>query len=162
MSQQRSVSRRNALLAGGSFFFTAGVSAVAHADELAPSDNALHVVKTPTCGCCKAWADLARDAGFSVTTEDTRDYVGMKRAGGVPQPLWSCHTARIAGYTVEGHVPFDAIRKLLSERPDISGLSVPGMPAGSPGMGNDPTAVFDVIAFGGTAGDGQVYFTAGQ
>lgn len=124
--------------------------------------HTLHVTKTPTCGCCAAWVDLAREEGFEVKVTETRDYVGMKHAAGVPDELWSCHTAEIEGYTVEGHVPFDALRKLLDERPQIEGISVPGMPAGSPGMGDDPEARFDVIAFGGSAGDGEVFHEAGR
>jgi hypothetical protein len=67
----------------------------------------------------------------------------------------------IDGYVIEGHVPFAAISKLLEERPDITGIAVPGMPSGSPGMGNDPTARYDVIAFGGNAADGEVFHQAG-
>ncbi|WP_232796456.1 DUF411 domain-containing protein [Roseovarius salinarum] len=131
--------------------------------QSAPADApVMHVTKTPTCGCCSAWVDLARARDWRVEVEDTPDYVGMKQAAEVPERLWACHTAKIAGYTVEGHVPFEAIRKLLDERPDIEGISVPGMPAGSPGMGTDPDAVYDVIAYGGAAGDGAVFYTAGR
>ncbi|WP_375260614.1 DUF411 domain-containing protein [Palleronia sp.] len=132
------------------------------APAIAEEGTTLHVTKTPTCGCCAAWVDLAREEGFEVEVTETRDYVGMKRAAGVPADLWSCHTAEIEGYTVEGHVPFAALRKLLDERPQIDGLSVPGMPAGSPGMGDDPEAKFDVIAFGGAAGEGEVFHEAGR
>ena len=101
----------------------------------------MHVTKSPTCGCCSAWVDLAREEGFEVETTDTPDIVGAKLEAGVPGDLWACHTATIDGYVIEGHVPFAAIKKLLTERPEIEGISVPGMPAGSPGMGNDPTAI---------------------
>jgi len=119
------------------------------------------VTKTPGCGCCTEWANLARKAGYAVREVMTDDYVAMKRAHGVPQHLASCHSARVAGYVVEGHVPFEALEKLLAERPGIHGLAVPGMPDGSPGMGDDPKARYDVIAFGGVAGAGQVYYRAG-
>ena len=122
----------------------------------------MHVMKSPTCGCCAAWIEMARERGYRVEVEDTRDHVGMKQAASVPQGLWACHTARIGGYTVEGHVPFEAVRKLLEERPDVAGISVPGMPAGSPGMGTDPEAVYDVIAYGGTAGAGTMFYRAGR
>ncbi len=72
-----------------------------------------------------------------------------------------CHTAVIDGYVVEGHVPFAAIAKLLEERPEITGIAVPGMPLGSPGMGLDPAARYDVMAFGGDAGEGEVFYQAG-
>ncbi|MBU3030826.1 DUF411 domain-containing protein [Paracoccus marinaquae] len=114
---------------------------------------AMHVVKTPTCGCCGAWVDLARQTGFEVTVTDTDDYDGMKSAQAVPEALWSCHTATVAGYVIEGHVPFAAIRKLLSDRPRITGLAVPGMPGDSPGMAGGADAVVPVVAWGGDAGD---------
>ena len=140
-----------------------GVPHAAHA-EAAETAGApvLHVTKSPTCGCCGEWVRLARAEDFATQVEDTHDIHAAKEAAGVPEALWSCHTAEIAGYVIEGHVPFAAIEKLLAERPDISGLAVPGMPAGSPGMGSDPSAVFDVIAFGGSAGDGAVFFTTGS
>lgn len=134
----------------------------AHA-QAAPDDPAvLHVVKSPTCGCCGAWADLARAHGFAVEVTDSDATIDAKREAGVPEALWACHTARIGGYVVEGHVPFEAIDRLLSERPAIAGLSVPGMPAGSPGMGSDPDAAYDVMAFGGEAGDGAVFERVGR
>ena len=124
----------------------------------------IHVVKTPTCGCCTAWVKLARQRGYTVNVTDTRDYVGMKRDAGVPQTMQACHTSRIGDYVVEGHVPFEAIEKLMSERPDIRGIAVPGMPAGSPGMGTDPKAKYDVYAFGGTANAKKppVFYRAGE
>ena len=124
-------------------------------------DRTMVVMKTPTCGCCAAWVDLARREGFEVEVTDTEDYAGMKAMANVPEPMWSCHTTRIGGYTVEGHVPFAAVRKLLGERPDVAGIAVPGMPMGSPGMGDDPDARYDVIAYGGSAKPGEVFFRAG-
>jgi len=112
----------------------------------------LEVEKSPTCGCCGVWVKMAREAGFEVSVTDRHDYVGMKADAGVPQPLWSCHTARIGGYVVEGHVPFAAIRAMLRDRPDIVGISVPGMPSDSPGMGGAVDAVVPVTAWGGAAG----------
>jgi len=117
----------------------------------------MNVTKSPSCGCCKGWVDLARQQGFSVSVTDTDDYEGMKTANAVPEALWSCHTAVIDGYVIEGHVPFAAIRTLLAERPDIAGLSVPGMPPDSPGMGGGADAVVPVTAWGGTAGDGTPF-----
>ena len=92
------------------------------------------VYKSPTCGCCSKWADHLREAGFQVTEEDVRDIVEVKREHGVPGELGSCHTALVGDYVIEGHVPAEDIRRLLEERPDVAGLAVPGMPAGSPGM----------------------------
>lgn len=92
------------------------------------------VVKTPTCGCCGAWVEHLRAAGFQVTVTDVEDVTPTARQLGVPDDLRSCHTASIGGYAVEGHVPVEDIRRLLAERPDAAGIAVPGMPIGSPGM----------------------------
>ena len=145
-------------------FATMAMPGMAHADgHVAMAEHGtMHVAKSPTCGCCTAWVALARQEGFDIETTDTDDLSGVKSDVGLPDDLWACHTATIAGYVVEGHVPFDAIERLLEERPDITGISVPGMPGGSPGMGNDPDARFDVIAFGGTAGAGEIYHQAGR
>ena len=136
---------------------------MAHADShmMMAEHGTMHVTKSPTCGCCTAWVALARAEGYEVETTDTRDYVGPKKKAGVPDDLWACHTATIDGYVIEGHVPFAALAKLLEDRPEIAGIAVPGMPGGSPGMGNDPSARFDVIAFGGTAAEGDVFYKAG-
>ncbi len=90
--------------------------------------------------------------GFNVETKPTDDLVSVKLEHGVPQQLQSCHTAVIEGYIIEGHVPADEIHRLLDERPDITGLAVPGMPIGSPGMESSAMAdqAYDVIAFGDT------------
>ena len=92
-----------------------------------------------------------RSQGFTVDDRETSELTAMKRKLGVPPALSSCHTATVGGYVVEGHVPADVIDKLLRERPKITGLAVPGMPAGSPGMeapGQRPEP-YDVIAFDG-------------
>ncbi len=94
----------------------------------------LNVYKTPTCGCCTAWVDHLRANGFSVTVTELDDVTPIARKLGVPDELRSCHTARVGGYFVEGHVPAADIRKLLKERPGARGIAVPGMPIGSPGM----------------------------
>lgn len=136
---------------------------MAHAEshtEMA-EHGTMHVTKSATCGCCTAWVALAREEGYGVKTTDTADITSVKTDADVPENLWACHTAMISGYVVEGHVPFAALAKLLEERPDITGIAVPGMPGGSPGMGNDPSARYDVIAFGGTAGKGKVFHEAG-
>lgn len=115
------------------------------------------VHKDPNCGCCTAWADLARQAGYVVTQVESTDMTSTKQRLGVPDHLWSCHTVEVDGYVIEGHVPFDALARLLNERPDLTGIAVPGMPAGSPGMGDDPAAEYDVVAWGAEAGEGRLY-----
>ena len=95
----------------------------------------LEVIKTPTCGCCTEWVKRMKAAGFTVKTRDVEDTAAIARAAGVPDALRSCHTAKIGGYVVEGHVPAADIKRLLAQKPKGAvGLSVPGMVAGSPGM----------------------------
>ena len=105
------------------------------------------VYKSPTCGCCKAWVDHLREHGFRVVAIDTTKLEGIKRQHGVSQQLTSCHTAIVGGYVVEGHVPAADIRRLLAERPRITGLAVPGMPQGSPGMETGVEEAYQVLAF---------------
>ena len=107
------------------------------------------VYKSPTCGCCQNWVDYLRKNGFEVKTVDLEDMSDIKAASGVPRPLQSCHTAVVGGYVVEGHVPVDAIRKLLADEPKLMGIAVPGMPVGSPGMEvpGTPAQPYDVVAW---------------
>ncbi|WP_366524224.1 DUF411 domain-containing protein [Brevundimonas sp.] len=90
--------------------------------------------KTPTCGCCTAWVDHMRGAGFEAQVNELPDLRSIRSTQGVPEALASCHTALIGGYVLEGHVPAADVRKLLTEHPEAVGLVVPGMPLGSPGM----------------------------
>lgn len=92
------------------------------------------VHKTPTCGCCGAWVEHMRAAGFQVQVEERADLEPVRQRLGVPGGKVSCHTAQVGGYFVEGHVPADDVKRLLAERPRARGLVVPGMPLGSPGM----------------------------
>lgn len=111
-----------------------------------PSLPTVTVYKSPTCGCCSAWADHLRQNGFTVETADVQDLSAVKRQYGIPPALQSCHTAVVEGYVVEGHVPAADVKRLLTERPDAAGLTVPGMPIGSPGMEQgDTTEPYDVL-----------------
>lgn len=92
------------------------------------------VYKSPTCGCCGKWIDHMKAAGFQTKVVDMDDLTEIKQASGVPMRLRTCHTAVVANYVIEGHVPADLIRKMLAEKPAAAGIAVPGMPAGSPGM----------------------------
>jgi hypothetical protein len=104
------------------------------------------VHKDPDCGCCGGWIAHLEVQGFPTKTIETRTINRVKARMGVPYDLWACHTAEVAGYIIEGHVPAQSIRKLLSERPKARGLAVPGMPSGSPGMTGD-FEEYDVILF---------------
>ena len=110
------------------------------------------VYKTPWCGCCTAWVKHLQRDGLDVRVIEREDLAPVRASLGVPDQLASCHTAEIDGYAIEGHVPAADIRRLLKERPAGAGLSVPGMPMGSPGMEtpNSPDA-YDVILFDGEA-----------
>src|SRR5690606_863960 len=105
------------------------------------------VYKSPTCGCCVAWIDHVKAHGFTVKAIDVRDVSGVKLANGVTRELASCHTALVDGYVIEGHVPAADIKRLLKERPAVTGLAVPGMPMGSPGMEGPVTQRYNVVSF---------------
>jgi hypothetical protein len=94
----------------------------------------LLVTKSATCGCCGAWVDRMRAAGFTVDVRVVEDVTPTARKLGVPDRLRSCHTSEIEGYVIEGHVPAADIRRLLATKPKAAGLAVPGMVIGSPGM----------------------------
>jgi len=138
------------------------LSPAAFADE----DETITVYKSPWCGCCEIWTDAAREAGFHVVIEDMEDLSGIKQQAGVPDDMQACHTAVIGKdrkYVIEGHVPLEAIRKMMTERPDIRGIAVPGMPEGSLGMGYDPEAKYTVFALGEKSSDEpQPYMTMGE
>lgn len=109
---------------------------------------AVEVWKSPTCGCCEGWVEYLEGAGFEVVAHDTDDVDAVKTRLGLVDPrLKSCHTATIDGYVVEGHVPVSDIEKLLAERPDVVGISAPGMPMMSPGMGSTEPQDYDVVGF---------------
>src|SRR5262245_6934361 len=100
--------------------------------------------KNPQCGCCEEYAKYLRRNGFKVTVKETPNMSLISRQNGVPEKLAGCHTMMVGGYVVEGHVPVGAISKLLTERPDIKGISLPGMPEGSPGMTGVKTEPFTI------------------
>lgn len=139
--------------AAGAFLLLASPAALAGGETI-------HVYKTPWCGCCAAWAERMREAGFETRITELEDLAPVRRQAGVPDRLAGCHTAAVEGYVLEGHVPAPAIEKLLAERPSARGIAVPGMPAGSPGMGDDPSARYDVLTFG--ADGTRVFYEAGR
>lgn len=128
------LSRREVVLLAGAL--GAGMVLPAHA-----ASEIMSVLKTSGCGCCLAWVKRMQDAGFRVDAPNVAmgELMKFKLDAGLKAELAACHTGKIAGYIVEGHVPAREIRRLLAERPDAIGLAVPDMPIGSPGMesGND-------------------------
>jgi len=103
--------------------------------------------KNPNCGCCAGHAEHLRDNGIKVKVVPTQQMAQVKLKAGVPAGETSCHTLSIGGYAVEGHVPFKAIEKLFKEKPKVSGLTLAGMPSGSPGMPGPKTGAFEVKSF---------------
>jgi hypothetical protein len=114
-----------------------------------PQPTIVDVYKSPTCGCCSKWVEHLRGHGFTVRTIDTEELAAFKASHRVPRQAQSCHTAVVAGYVVEGHVPAADVQRLLKERPAIAGLAVAGMPIGSPGMEVQGARAqsYDVLAF---------------
>jgi hypothetical protein len=104
--------------------------------------------KNPECTCCEGYADYLRQNGFEVTVKPTHDLPLMKRQYGVPSELEGCHTTLVNGYVVEGHVPVNTLIRLLTEKPAIKGISLPGMPAGSPGMFGEKAGPFTIYEIG--------------
>ncbi|MEN7530061.1 MULTISPECIES: DUF411 domain-containing protein [unclassified Cupriavidus] len=135
--------RRDALrtLGAGALMLSPLVATAQSAKPLA-----IVVYKTPTCGCCGDWVKHLQDNGFTVTTHDVEDTGPYRQKYGIPERFGSCHTGVIAGYGIEGHVPAADIKKLVATKPKATGLAVPGMPVGSPGMEMGPRKdPFDVL-----------------
>lgn len=128
-------------------------SGAAYADE--HKDVTLY--KSPLCGCCEGYADYLRQNGFTVTVKPTHDLVTMSREAGIPDDFQGCHLSMIDGYVVSGHVPVNTVRKLLTERPDIKGVTLPGMPLGSPGMSGAQEAPFEILEIPKTGAITDVY-----
>lgn len=135
--------------------FLVGLAATSITVSAFPAEAAetlpkMTVTKDPSCGCCGAWVEHVRKAGFPVEVIESSGVNRLKSRLGVPQALFSCHTAEIGGYVIEGHVPADAIKRLLAERPQAKGIAVPGMPVGSPGMEVEGVEddTYEVVLFG--------------
>lgn len=146
--KNHSSTRRSLLLALGALPFASLAQA--------PAKVLVEVWKDPNCGCCKDWVKHMADNGFAVKVNETGNNA-IRAKLGIPQPLGSCHTALVGGYAIEGHVPAADVRRLLKERPQAVGLTVPGMVVGSPGMDGavydnrrDPYDVLLVLRSGGT------------
>lgn len=113
------------------------------------SANAITVWKSPTCGCCGGWVAYMRRKGYEVVVNEVADPNRIKERFNIPGVLYACHTTRVGDYLVEGHVPEAAVSKLITERPKLKGIALPGMPAGSPGM-DGPPSIYRVLGFSET------------
>lgn len=143
--------RRSALAILAAGFVVPTFSAVAQTP-------AMLVHKDPNCGCCAGWVRHLKDAGFPVAVHEASDLQVVRKRLGVPADLAACHTAEIAGYVIEGHVPAIAVRQLLEKGPTAVGLAVPGMPVGSPGMEGGVPQRYAVILFGATGRQPFMHF----
>ena len=137
-ARQFAVSFRTALVVALCF---ASGSALAQSESAPASPRTtkppvVEVAKTATCGCCRAWVQHMQESGFEASARNLTSgaLAAYKKKSGIPPRLASCHTAKVGGYVIEGHVPAKEVQRLLRESPDAIGLSVPGMPIGSPGM----------------------------
>jgi len=133
-------------LAAGRAPASASAATVAAALAEAPPLE-ITVYRSPSCGCCKAWATHLEQNGFTVKQVELDDLSEIKAQAGITQRLASCHTAIIGRYAIEGHVPAADIKRLVAGKPEVAGLTAPGMPSGSPGMENGRKDPYDVLAF---------------
>ena len=131
-----------------SVFALGAISLLQPGTVFAVEQRAITVHRDPDCGCCLGWAQHLQKAGFRTKLLETKDLDAVKKRLGVPDDLAACHTAEIAGYVVEGHVPAIALKRFLAEKPNATGLAVPGMPIGSPGMEGGRPGKYDVVLFG--------------
>lgn len=138
--------KRNGIAITLSFAAIVAIVALTVFSHSSSAADEIIVYKSPTCGCCNKWVDHLEDSGFQVKAYNRNDMPGIKQQMGIAQPLQSCHTATVNGYVIEGHVPASDIQRLLKEKPAIHGLSVPGMPMGSPGMEGPRKDNYDVLA----------------
>jgi hypothetical protein len=136
------LTRRGVLVvAAASLLLQSGMPAAA-------AEPLITVHRDPNCGCCGGWVQHLQKAGFPTSVIETKDLDAVKMRLKVPDDLAACHTAEVAGYVIEGHVPASALKRLLAEKPDATGLAVPGMPVGSPGMEGGTPERYDVVLFG--------------
>ena len=140
------VLRRRALLAGAATLLPLGGLAYWTRGNAATTKATLY--KNPQCDCCEKYAAYLDDRGFDVRVIPSNDLELINQQHGVPAALDGCHTTLTSGYVVIGHVPADVVRKLLDEKPDVIGISIPGMPSGTPGMGGPKQGPITVYAFG--------------
>jgi hypothetical protein len=120
------------------------VAAPSYAADAPP----VEVWKSPYCSCCGKWVEHMRSAGFQVRVHASNDLMASRAATGMPARYGACHSAKVGGYAVEGHVPAADVQRLLAERPRAAGIAVPSMPPGSPGMEGSGQAAYDTLVVG--------------
>jgi hypothetical protein len=158
------LSRRRLCWGGVALVAAAGTALVAGCGDdggngTGGGDGRPVMYSSPTCGCCAQYAEYLRASGHDVDVQhlDEGGLGEIKDQAGIPAEAEGCHTTMIGNYAVEGHVPVEAIDKLLAERPAVDAIALPGMPAGSPGMSGPKTAPFEIVSV--TAGTTAPYLT---
>lgn len=135
----------------GVFLIGYGLKSIPKNNADTGSSKVVTVYKTPACGCCGVYVTYLRKQGFAVKVEDMSSLSSIKSKYNIPSEMESCHTTVAGNYVIEGHVPVEVINKLLTEKPDIKGIAIPGMPAGSPGMPGTKQGQFTVYSITGTS-----------
>jgi hypothetical protein len=134
---------------------TAGI--ISTSSQAAAENKAVTLYKDPQCGCCEGYADYLRSNGFAVSIVPTHDLPLLDEKYGIPTELSPCHISLIGGYVVGGHVPIEVVNRLLAEKPPITGITLPGMPMGSPGMTGRKTDPFKIYEI--AKGSPKIYAT---
>ena len=135
------LTRRSVFVVGAASLLQAGA-------VFAAQEQVITVHRDPNCGCCLVWVQHLQKAGFPTKVLETKDLDAVKTRLGVPDDLAACHTAEVSGYVIEGHVPALALHRFLADKPYATGLAVPGMPIGSPGMEGGNPEPYEVVLFG--------------
>jgi hypothetical protein len=120
--------------------FTFGMQA------MSATTNEAVLYKDPNCGCCENYTNYMRTSGFTVEVNNTSDVAQISLDAGIPENMQGCHLVVIGNYVISGHVPLEIVNKMLEEKPDVIGLTLPGMPMGAPGMGGPKEAPFEIYA----------------
>ena len=147
------LSRRAALTmlvggVGGAALLGGATGVIPLSAKAAPSRGDVTLYKNPQCGCCEGYADYLRDNGFKVKTVSSNDLTVMGQKYGIPDDMQPCHISLVGGYVVGGHIPMEVIERLLSEKPKSVGITLPGMPVGTPGMPGNKPSQLDIYEIG--------------
>ena len=137
--------------AGGAALVAGAAGIIPLSADAAPTRGDVTLYKNPQCGCCEGYADYLRDNGFKVKAVSTNDLTVMGQKYGIPDDLQPCHISVIGGYVIGGHIPIEIINRLLSEKPKIVGITLPGMPEGTPGMPGNKPGPLDIYEIGSKA-----------
>ena len=143
--------------AGGAALIGGATGVIPLNAEPAHTRGEVTLYKNPQCGCCEGYADYLRDNGFKVNAVSTNDLTVMGQKYGIPDDLAPCHISLISGYVVGGHIPIEVVKRLLSEKPQITGITLPGMPEGTPGMPGTKPGPLQIYEIG--KGQPKVYAT---